>query len=690
MGERYRIARLFLQALAALKKYRATVQRRGRDAIDNRCGYLIGFLKQYQDGVAVVGVPGNAAHQSRNAAVMAPSSEGLSPPNPATALSSSANGHATSQNGSTSRNAAIHGSGGPPQQATGLSSSQATAAANSGAIGNCHASGVRPISYLEAPVRKQLEKLFESGKDKAVLEDVGLIKQLARLGEEQALAALKNYKEASKHRRDINNKSAYLMGILRGYIEGTTPIAKAPWEGGTSEDGPDSAASSAAPAPPAAPGPGGNRTRGRGRGSGPIVDDAKRNAPPNPTPSPGVHGPPPPTPPPPQPPQPPAMAPAALALEMPRPRELGGFANAPVEQPPQQLQASNGQSHPVPLKEVSGTPSTSPMTSPPLGGGGLFLDGIGQNGVGVNPVHHTASTANQTGITGNADMYDPSNSLLYLDGGGGVNGFGTQAHPTAHQQPPRHASPHESLFGHSLSVDHQLGQQPQQRQTLVGPGLLGGDFLSTGGGIERGLVLGGTSAPAAAPVVSHAGGPRSHSNPGLFGSGLLAGDEFGSCSNGGLGNTVPASPGSGSGLGSTSGLGSSSLSGTGSGAESPLSSDAGNDVHPLGSSSSVAAVVQAGSLSMGGTSSYTGSTDWPSSSSPRSGEGRENLQSSSDDVVVSGMIDMLARLNLSKYVPVLAEAEVDMDALRLFGEVRYFVPGICVLCVSGVGCVSCS
>ena len=597
-------------------------------------------------------MPGNAGHPSRNApAVLTPSGDnGVSPPNSASALSSSANGHATPANGS--RNGAINGSGSLPPS-TAMSSSQATSAANSGGgIGNCHASGIRPISYLEAPVRKQLEKLFESGKDKAVLEDVGLIKQLARLGEEQALAALKNYKEASKHRRDINNKSAYLMGILRGYIEGTTPIAKAPWEGGSNEDGPDSSASSTAPAPPVASGSGGNRTRGRGRVSGPIVDDAKRNAP-NPTPS--VHGPPPPTPPPPQPPQPPAAPPATLALEVPGPRELGGFASAPPVQP-QQLPASNGP-HSVPLKVSSATPSTSPMNSPPLGGGGLFLDGIGHNGVGVNPVQNTG-------------MYDPSNSLLYLESSGGVQGFGTQAHPSAHQQPPRHASSHDSLFGHRLPVDHQHLEQQQQQQTLVGPGLLGGDFLSTGGGSERGLVLGGVSAPspAAAPTVTHAGGSRSHSNPGLFGSGLLAGGEFGSYSNGGLGNIVPASPGSGSALDSTSGLGSSSLSGTASGAESPLSSDAGNDAPPL-ASSSVAAAVQAGSLSMAGTSSYTGYTDWPSSSSPRSGEGRENNHSSSDDGVVSGMVDMLARLNLSKYVPVLAEAEVDMDALRLFGEV---------------------
>ena len=185
--------------------------------------------------MAVVGVPGNAGHPSRNApAVLAPSGDnGLSPTNSAPALSSSANGHATSANGSRnatsangsrnatsvngSRNGAINGSGGLPP-ATVMSSSQATSAANSGGgIGNCHASGVRPISYLEAPVRKQLEKLFESGQDKAVLEDIGLIKQLARLGEEQALAALKNYKEASKHRRDINNKSAYLMGICLLY-----------------------------------------------------------------------------------------------------------------------------------------------------------------------------------------------------------------------------------------------------------------------------------------------------------------------------------------------------------------------------------------------------------------------------------------------------------------------------------------
>lgn len=632
------ISELPVQALAALKKYRTTVQRRGRDAIDNRCGYLIGFLKQYQDGVAVVGAPGNAVHQPRSALALSSNGDGQHFSNGSTSQSASA-ADEHNPDASGSRNVTINGVGSVSSTAV-TPSPQVTANGN-GVPGVGNATGVRPIAYLQEPVRKELEKLFESGKDKTVLEDVGLMKQLSRLGEEQALAALKNYKQASKHRRDIHNKSAYLMGILRGYIEGTTPISKAPWEGGGDEG--SGTSSSSPPAPPAS-GSGGNRARGRGRGSGSAADDVERNGPSS---LPKSNGSPPP-PPPPQPSQPQPLAtlpvstaPAATpSVAASGPRELGGFTSAPLQSqqlppPPPPPPAANPEA-PTPL---SAAPLTSPLASSLLGGDGRFLGGIGHNGASRDSAQHP---------------YHPSNSLLYLNGGG------------AHQQHLRHISPHESLFGgRHLSANHPGGQQ----QALVGPGLLGGDFLSTGGG----------GAPA--PVTAPAGEPGSLSSPGLFGSGLLGGGDFSTV---GVGNAVPASPSSGSGLGSTSVMGSSFLSGAGSGVESPISSDAGNDVP--GAIYSSATVASAGSLSLTGSSSCNGSTDWPSSNSPGSGEGRENNYSSNGNNggVVGGVVDMLARLNLSKYVPVLAEAEVDLDALKLFDEVRGPRPrripyyGICV------------
>lgn len=626
-----------VQALAALKKYRATVQRRGRDAIENRCGYLIGFLKQYQDGVAVVGVPGNAVHQART---LSSNGEGHHFANGQTA-----NGRNPNANGSGSRNGSTNTAAGV-SSASGTYSSHGTAALN-GSLGN--PARVRPITYLQAPVRKELESLFEAGKDKTVLEDVGLIKQLSRLGEEQALAALKNYKEASKHRRDIHNKSAYLMGILRGYIEGTNPISKAPWEGPRNDD-PSGASSSIAPAPPPASGPGGNRARGRGRGPGPTADDVERSAP-NPLPKSNGTPSPPPPPPPTQPqaqPQPPAAplvarAPVAAAaapmVAVPGPRELGGFTNAPAQTqqapspspPPPTPSTATAAPPPAPLSSTSETPkASSPLASPLLEGERRLLGGIGHSSMGGDSAQHP---------------YDPSNSLLYLNGGG------------ANPQLMRHASLHESLFGGGHLSSNRQGGQPQG---LVGPGLLGGDFLSSGGGGEWGGV-----APAHG-ASTHTGG-----NGSLFGSGLLAGDDVGASANGTVGSTtaVPPSPGSNSALNSTSGVGSSLLSGAGSRVESPVSSDAGND--GSGAPTSSATATSTGSLSVAGSSSCNGSTGWPSSSSPGSREGRENNNSSNGNVNVNvnGVADVLARLNLVKYVPVLAEAEVDLDALRLFGEV---------------------
>ena len=620
----------FYQALAALKKYRATVQRRGRDAIDNRCGYLIGFLKQYQDGAAVVGPPGSSGQASRGGSLVPSNGDGPYPANSSMHHSSSASsGHHSMAN--CSRNGGPNGSGGPPTVTVAAS---AQAGGNGGGSG-----GVRPISYLQPPVRKQLEKLFESGKDKAVLEDVGLIKQLARLGEDQALAALKNYKEASKHRRDIHNKSAYLMGILRGYIEGTTPITKAPWEGRGNDDGSDTASSAASVPPPSVAG--GNRARGRGRGPGPTADDVERTAP-NSMPLP--QGAPPQQPQLPQQQQSPAP-PVAPPLSVPVSRELGGFTTAP----PQSQQPTSPHEAPhVPLAAIAATPSTSPVNSSPLGGGGLFLGGIG----------HSSS-----------NRYDPSSSLLYLEGGSGgrMPGFGSQVNPPDHEEPPRHSSQHEYLFGHPSGDNSARQQHP-----LVGPGLLGGDFLVNGGGSDRGLGLSRCLPHAALPA--HAGVNGAHSNHGLFGSGLLAGDHFDSSNNGGLGNNAPTSPGSRSAQGSTSGLGSSSLSAAGSGEESPLGSDAGNDAQTVTSATTTTSSGTSGA----GISACNESTDCTYGGSPRSGEGTENSHSSNSNYNggVGCVVDMLARLNMSKYVPVLAEAEVDMDALRLFGEVGYRFPQI--------------
>lgn len=637
------------QALAALKKYRATVQRRGRDAIDNRCGYLIGFLKQYQDGVAVVG-PSGSGQPSRAGPFASSNGDGPSPANSSTHQSSSAsNGHHPMTNGT--RNGGANGSGGPSPATVPASGTQAGGNGGGG-------SGVRPISYLQPPVRKQLEKLFESGKDKAVLEDVGLIKQLARLGEEQALAALKNYKEASKHRRDIHNKSAYLMGILRGYIEGTTPITKAPWEGRGNDEGSDAVTSSSSVPQPSS-GASGNRARGRGRGPGTTVDDAERstaNSMPRaqvvPPQHPQVQQPQTQQP---QLPQPqlaqPQMPQAQLAQQqqeqLPAPSAapplsisgpLGGFTTPPAQ--PQQPASPHEALH-VPLAAIASTPSTSPLNSPLLGGGGLFINGIGHNGSGADT----------------SRRYEPSSSLIYLDGGGGggMPGFGSQANPPDHDKPPRHSSQHESLFGNPSSGD-QVGQQ----HPLVGPGLLGGEFLVNGGGSDRGVGLTGGLSHA----TSHAHANTAHSNHALFGSGLLAADQF-EISNGGLSSNAPTSPGSRSAQGSTSGLGSSSLSAAGSGEESPLGSDSGNDVQTVISTATGTSTGPSGA----GAPTFNDLTDCPSGISPRSGEGTEN--SSNSNGGEGGMADMLARLNLSKYVPVLAEAEVDMDALRLFGEVGF-------------------
>lgn len=291
---------------------------------------------------------------------------------------------------------------------------------------------------------------------------------------------------------------------------------------------------------------------------------------------------------------------------------------------------------------VSSPSSTSPITSPPLGGG-LFL------GVGIG---NSVGDASQ-------QRFDHSNGLLYMDGGAaGVPSFNPHTAQPAHQ-PPRHASPHESLFGHPPGGEGTA-------HALVGPGLLGGEFLSNGGGSERGVA----HAPASATSK-----PTSPSNPGLFGSGLLAGDELGSCSNGSFGN-VPASPGATSALGSTSGVGSNCFSGPASGTGSPLGSEGGHDQTLI--STSTSALVASNSEPASGREQPPGpgrpcdggdgdrnASDWSLSSPRSSREGRENANSES----VGCMVDMLARLNLSKYVPVLAEAEVDMDALRLFGEV---------------------
>jgi hypothetical protein len=66
-----------------------------------------------------------------------------------------------------------------------------------------------------------LKQTFDSKRDRGVLEDVGLMKQLGRLDEEQALDAIKNYRDAASRRggKSILNPSAYFMVILREFIE---------------------------------------------------------------------------------------------------------------------------------------------------------------------------------------------------------------------------------------------------------------------------------------------------------------------------------------------------------------------------------------------------------------------------------------------------------------------------------------
>jgi hypothetical protein len=65
------------------------------------------------------------------------------------------------------------------------------------------------------------QQTFDSKRDRGVLEDVGLMKQLGRLDEEQALDAIKNYRDAASRRggKSILNPSAYFMVILREFIE---------------------------------------------------------------------------------------------------------------------------------------------------------------------------------------------------------------------------------------------------------------------------------------------------------------------------------------------------------------------------------------------------------------------------------------------------------------------------------------
>mmetsp|Transcript_14506 Transcript_14506/g.20596 ORF Transcript_14506/g.20596 Transcript_14506/m.20596 type:complete len:702 (-) Transcript_14506:185-2290(-) len=91
---------------------------------------------------------------------------------------------------------------------------------------NQNRSTARPLMTLNPRVRAEMEKTFVKRNDRSVLEDVGLIKQLGRLDEDQAIEAIANYREASNRRngKPIVNSSAYFMVILRAYIEGTTPI----------------------------------------------------------------------------------------------------------------------------------------------------------------------------------------------------------------------------------------------------------------------------------------------------------------------------------------------------------------------------------------------------------------------------------------------------------------------------------
>ncbi|CAM9705459.1 unnamed protein product [Choristocarpus tenellus] len=584
------------QALTALKKYRATVQHRGRDAINNKCGYLIGFLKQYQESSAAVTSSNTPAH-----------SQLLPMP-------------ATTTNSALVATAPIVVSSSTTSFAAGLGSSSANCT-RSGVLSGSTA-GHRPISFLQPAVRKQLEKVFESGKDRAVLEDVGLIKQLARLGEEQALAALKNYREASKHRSDINNKSAYLMGILRGYIEGTTPIAKVSWEE-TNDP-----ANGATPGQSLSSQVGKARGRGRGRSQGQshgqsqsqsrVANDREqsRGAPTFfPEGVPVVEG----------------IAKGCLSLEQQLPMSAAvgpqgreavldtvSVANAatPLSSLPNNRfswsslafgPSTLANTHPTSSALQSGLAMPSHFPHTAIQRGGLSHDGVNREGVHVFP------------------QYNPSRGL-FVESAGPLT-FGINSPPSRQHLPVAaavRAEQQSHLFG---SVDDVALEGFNRGQILVGPGLLGGDIHNSEGGSACG---GGGGGPPSGTTVTryHSQGNEQFVGNtdrvpeyGLFGSGLLS-----------IGG-APSSPASGSVFGS------SSLSGAGSGSGSPATHH-GHNIFDRGQDTTQ---VMRRCL-----------TPSPSPEEDYAG--------------TSGVKAILARLNLDKYVPVLAEAEVDINALRLFGE----------------------
>ncbi|CAM9400819.1 unnamed protein product [Phaeothamnion confervicola] len=249
------------QALASLGKYRTAMNNRGPESIKNKQGYLISFLKQYQDTSATSALAlAAAAHAAATAAAAA--GGGMTNDAKAAAAggggAAASNGHAVgsgAHNGGSSHG----GTSGTHHRKTGSGGGGGGGGGGGAGTAAANASGRgpwRPISVLRPAVRMQLEKVFDPVKDRVVLEDVGLMKQLARLEEGRALTAIQNYKEqAAKDRggHEIKNKSAYLMGILRGFIEGTTPISRSGGgsggeDGGGSDGGGGEANDESAPA----------------------------------------------------------------------------------------------------------------------------------------------------------------------------------------------------------------------------------------------------------------------------------------------------------------------------------------------------------------------------------------------------------------------------------------------------------
>jgi hypothetical protein len=179
------------QTMAALEKYRSTLMLRGRASIQNPCGYLIHQLKQVSQAESLSG-SGTMSAPSVASSAATPASEEMCSISSLTTPTS-----------------------------TGMGGSVSAAAAAS--------AHWDPIKELKPAVRDEWFKAFDPEEDKGVYEDVGLIKQLGRLDEQKGVEALRTYQQARAHNgRPFERPPAYLMGILRNYINGVKPLPVKP------------------------------------------------------------------------------------------------------------------------------------------------------------------------------------------------------------------------------------------------------------------------------------------------------------------------------------------------------------------------------------------------------------------------------------------------------------------------------